>query len=277
MISKSRKLSRVNQRRPSKSFNGCFTCRKKKIRCDERKPTCTNCRERCVECEGYEIVLRWSNPITFNNQLKPSRIVFENESRRRTVPFVDWSSLPDGLYSSTEIDNMIAYFEDYDEIYLNNMLKCGFEEDSMGPFTVFPVRQEFSTENVADIPERQFLPTDYMLPKFKQLTDYGMLTKRKFTSVLDDILESKCSTIIHENVVESDKDYRSYRVEESLPERSRHLSLGNFSDMSCMLVQTSLNSYLNETASPPLQSVTEICLDDDFIFNELWNFHDVNF
>ncbi|KAL2839672.1 fungal-specific transcription factor domain-containing protein [Aspergillus pseudodeflectus] len=40
-----------------RSRNGCRTCRKRHQKCDERKPTCFNCRLRGVECGGYKITL----------------------------------------------------------------------------------------------------------------------------------------------------------------------------------------------------------------------------
>ncbi|KAL3471503.1 fungal-specific transcription factor domain-containing protein [Aspergillus californicus] len=40
-----------------RSRNGCRTCRKRHQKCDERKPTCWNCRLRGVECEGYKVTL----------------------------------------------------------------------------------------------------------------------------------------------------------------------------------------------------------------------------
>ncbi|KAL3454447.1 fungal-specific transcription factor domain-containing protein [Aspergillus insuetus] len=40
-----------------RSRNGCRTCRKRHQKCDERKPTCFNCRLRGVECGGYKVTL----------------------------------------------------------------------------------------------------------------------------------------------------------------------------------------------------------------------------
>lgn len=32
---------------------GCRTCRRRKIRCDERQPLCLRCEKSCIPCEGY--------------------------------------------------------------------------------------------------------------------------------------------------------------------------------------------------------------------------------
>ena len=37
--------------------SGCWTCRRRHQKCDERKPACWNCRLRGVECGGYGISL----------------------------------------------------------------------------------------------------------------------------------------------------------------------------------------------------------------------------
>jgi hypothetical protein len=38
---------------------GCFTCRKRKKKCDERKPACKNCEQNNVVCEGYPPLALW--------------------------------------------------------------------------------------------------------------------------------------------------------------------------------------------------------------------------
>jgi len=38
----------------TRSKTGCATCRRRKKRCDERKPSCLACEKNNVECEGYD-------------------------------------------------------------------------------------------------------------------------------------------------------------------------------------------------------------------------------
>ncbi|GKZ19326.1 hypothetical protein AbraIFM66951_005555 [Aspergillus brasiliensis] len=45
----------------SKSRNGCGTCKKKRLKCDETKPTCIQCRKRNATCEGYTKEFKWRN------------------------------------------------------------------------------------------------------------------------------------------------------------------------------------------------------------------------
>lgn len=43
----------------TRSKTGCATCRRRKKRCDERKPTCLACEKNNVVCEGYEPKQQW--------------------------------------------------------------------------------------------------------------------------------------------------------------------------------------------------------------------------
>ena len=44
-----------------KSRNGCLTCKKKRLKCDETKPQCLNCQKRGVECGGYSTTFKWKS------------------------------------------------------------------------------------------------------------------------------------------------------------------------------------------------------------------------
>ena len=43
----------------TRSHQGCWTCKRRRRRCDNTRPTCENCTRHGVECEGYEVRLRW--------------------------------------------------------------------------------------------------------------------------------------------------------------------------------------------------------------------------
>lgn len=49
---------------------GCMTCKKKRLKCDETKPTCVQCEKRNVECEGYKKDYKWRS---FEETNKTSR------------------------------------------------------------------------------------------------------------------------------------------------------------------------------------------------------------
>jgi len=48
-----------------------MTCKKKRLKCDETKPTCVQCEKRSVECEGYKKDYKWRS---FEETNKQSRV-----------------------------------------------------------------------------------------------------------------------------------------------------------------------------------------------------------
>ncbi|KAL1836406.1 hypothetical protein VTJ49DRAFT_5172 [Mycothermus thermophilus] len=57
---------KANPRKRTKT--GCLTCRKRRIKCDEGKPTCSNCIKSKRECEGYSRRLKFTDPLcAFNS------------------------------------------------------------------------------------------------------------------------------------------------------------------------------------------------------------------
>lgn len=70
-----------------RSHKGCWTCKKKRIQCDETRPGCRRCTERGLTCEGYEIRLRWGAGIAsrgrFSGAEKPTKESIPPPSRRR--------------------------------------------------------------------------------------------------------------------------------------------------------------------------------------------------
>ncbi|KAJ5179315.1 hypothetical protein N7492_002525 [Penicillium capsulatum] len=43
----------------TKSRNGCITCKAKRLKCDETKPSCDQCQRRKVNCGGYKKDFKW--------------------------------------------------------------------------------------------------------------------------------------------------------------------------------------------------------------------------
>ncbi|KAJ6008244.1 hypothetical protein N7540_012220 [Penicillium herquei] len=44
----------------TKTFTGCWTCRARRVKCDEEHPHCRRCRRSGWQCQGYAVRLEWS-------------------------------------------------------------------------------------------------------------------------------------------------------------------------------------------------------------------------
>ncbi|RAK77916.1 Zn(II)2Cys6 transcription factor [Aspergillus fijiensis CBS 313.89] len=42
-----------------RSHHGCWTCKARRRKCDRTRPNCQSCIQRGLQCEGYEVRLRW--------------------------------------------------------------------------------------------------------------------------------------------------------------------------------------------------------------------------
>ncbi|KAJ5691999.1 hypothetical protein N7462_001422 [Penicillium macrosclerotiorum] len=56
-----RRAPRVRQAKlKSVTFTGCWTCRTRKVKCDERQENgCAACEKARIDCEGYRVNLCW--------------------------------------------------------------------------------------------------------------------------------------------------------------------------------------------------------------------------
>ncbi|KAF2756380.1 hypothetical protein EJ05DRAFT_63735 [Pseudovirgaria hyperparasitica] len=72
---------------PGKRSAGCYTCRKRRVKCDERKPTCARCEKANRQCAGYpagtDLVFRNENHIAQRNALLDLNI---SKKKRATEP-----------------------------------------------------------------------------------------------------------------------------------------------------------------------------------------------
>ncbi|KAL1883806.1 hypothetical protein VTK73DRAFT_8342 [Phialemonium thermophilum] len=87
---------KLNVRKRTKT--GCLTCRRRRIKCDEGKPTCNNCIKSKRQCEGYNQRLTFKEPLGAFQQasvIGPSSQGFQQEPETLAN-----SSVPAGLNPS---------------------------------------------------------------------------------------------------------------------------------------------------------------------------------
>ncbi|KNG81737.1 hypothetical protein ANOM_009138 [Aspergillus nomiae NRRL 13137] len=64
----------------SKTFTGCWTCRSRRVKCDEQRPSCQRCRRSGRTCQGYGVRLGWTNSsgtVTQRRLLRSTRATAE--------------------------------------------------------------------------------------------------------------------------------------------------------------------------------------------------------
>lgn len=70
--------SEVDKRKTTKSRNGCLTCKKKRLKCDETKPACLKCIKKNIECGGYATKFKWRS---FNEEGEKQESTSNNEPK----------------------------------------------------------------------------------------------------------------------------------------------------------------------------------------------------
>lgn len=105
------------------TFNGCWTCKARKVRCDEQTPGCGNCAKREIECGGYDIKLQWMTD-SFAESAAP---IGPNNGGRRRIR-LDQSI--GHRYSLEEIDKFLLMIDKKAQ---------GRVSSRKGPFSIFSV------------------------------------------------------------------------------------------------------------------------------------------
>ncbi|KAJ5305820.1 hypothetical protein N7508_004835 [Penicillium antarcticum] len=76
----------------TKSRNGCVTCKTKRLKCDETKPTCEQCERRKVSCGGYKKDFKW-RPFEETN-LAPGRPIKAKKANSSHQQHINGDSFP---------------------------------------------------------------------------------------------------------------------------------------------------------------------------------------
>jgi Fungal Zn(2)-Cys(6) binuclear cluster domain. len=66
-----------------RSRDGCWTCKARRRKCDNSRPTCRSCQQRGIRCEGYEVRLRWDTGIASRGRFTGAAIPIEESVPQR--------------------------------------------------------------------------------------------------------------------------------------------------------------------------------------------------
>lgn len=94
--------------RYKRNLLGCWTCRKRKIKCDYLKPHCGKCAKSKLKCEGFGVKLCWLETwlIEAGGGSAASHLIVlkSSESKRSCIEFCDWKSKKYSFYNDLELD-----------------------------------------------------------------------------------------------------------------------------------------------------------------------------
>ncbi|RSL53414.1 hypothetical protein CEP54_010412 [Fusarium duplospermum] len=113
---------------PRKTFTGCWTCRPRRLKCDETKPECIQCQLKGISCGGYHTRLQWMRPASIYGHLENDTPSEPQDMHRRRL-------LPASRMKSLGIE---AALSDIDKAAARSTSK------SCGPFSVLAIESSSS-------------------------------------------------------------------------------------------------------------------------------------
>ncbi|TPX11721.1 uncharacterized protein E0L32_007458 [Thyridium curvatum] len=137
-------------RRKTKTFTGCWTCRARRVKCDEAHPFCNRCTHSRLACEGYGVRLAWKEGHgKGSGSTGPFRKLIELESNV-------------GQISLDHMNNMLRHC---------STATASQDTKSFGPFSVFSILSRPPEQTVSlDLLDPQRCPGG---PELESQTDFG--------------------------------------------------------------------------------------------------------
>ncbi|KAF5642433.1 uncharacterized protein FTJAE_3590 [Fusarium tjaetaba] len=150
-----------------RSRGGCSSCKQRHVKCDESRPTCTNCAKKGLLCDGYpQRTLRWSykHEITANETSQQQNKSLEPLNDNPTIiapnpPTTDDHTREEDGEARVVADDEMALWPQSEDIGLSDLL--GFDSTNM-----FDHEFSGSLESIAiETPTFDFLTFD-QVPDF---------------------------------------------------------------------------------------------------------------
>lgn len=120
--------------RRTRNFDGCWTCRSRKVKCDLTRPYCARCAKLGITCEGYGIKLYWADSwlLSTDNTMVPMKTDLPRLDvfKRRNVELMVFS--PQMSYGThAELRDRI---QEFDDLTAHPIARACY---SLGPFHCF--------------------------------------------------------------------------------------------------------------------------------------------
>lgn len=101
-----------------RTFTACWTCRRRRVRCDGSLPKCSTCESRMIPCDGYQIHLVWVDPRTGS---------YPPHSRRSLNPQATWAD--EIIFDEFQLDHLVQTVE-------TSKCKCQLHRTRQNPFSI---------------------------------------------------------------------------------------------------------------------------------------------
>ncbi|RAH81530.1 hypothetical protein BO86DRAFT_430933 [Aspergillus japonicus CBS 114.51] len=125
-------LNPPRPRKRTKTFTGCWTCRARKIKCDEGKPSCHQCYHKGLTCEGYSARLHWLTPLTDRQALHSEDLSVGpmSQPHRRLLP----AAPPKSPLDYDQVDGILRYLDSLELVVHSRTEEVSASIQSFGVF-----------------------------------------------------------------------------------------------------------------------------------------------
>ncbi|KAI5955165.1 ARG83 [Candida jiufengensis] len=173
-----------------RTFNGCWTCRQRKVKCDLTKPNCLRCLKSKRECLGYEIRLGWSSPITISKNNKMINLKGSDELENFQRRSIELMKFPEEMYYKTysELNDILEEIEN--SVTLDGIAK-------KGPFRCFKLKNN-KRRKISAPSEPEIIEIDQQL---KNPNYIDVPTSKETPPVNEDIFSKTNNSYVHYDLI----------------------------------------------------------------------------
>ncbi|KAJ5114089.1 hypothetical protein N7456_002623 [Penicillium angulare] len=119
-----------------RSLEGCSTCRRRHIKCDERQPSCQVCESQGIICEGYRVTLAFDASSSQRSQCR--RPLFSLKLRQQMTEILTTTVAPE------KVDSYLSRVDDECD-KIDNITYSNFSTE-LGPFGAFCLAKESAVD-----------------------------------------------------------------------------------------------------------------------------------
>ncbi|TID31136.1 hypothetical protein CANINC_000288 [Pichia inconspicua] len=160
-------MAQTNKR----SFDGCITCRNRKVKCGKERPKCLRCAKAKLECRGYGFTLKFKDTmiVDSNGELATISLFNDNSADDRAKrQRLELMHFPSTHYYST--------FDEVDQkLNLVEALEIRQTYTGIGPFGKFKVKKCSTVNSQTKETRRQIIQRNMVLPSFSSITSMGII------------------------------------------------------------------------------------------------------